>query len=135
MRTATWPCPPSIASRTSRRATCGPAMAALGGMAWSRPWSTRGGSVAADLFRLPPWPSAIERWHDVSMETFSGRVAAITGAGSGIGRALARELARRGALLALSGGSQTGLAETGALCEGNGVKVTSHRVDVADRAA
>ena len=69
------------------------------------------------------------------METFSGRVAAITGAGSGIGRALARELARRGAHLALSDVDETGLAETVALCEGNGVKVTSHRVDVADRAA
>src|SRR3954449_8036769 len=135
MRTATWPCPPSIASRTSRRATCCPAMAALGGMAWSRPWRTRGGSVAADLFRLPPWQSAIERWHDVSMETFSGRVAAITGAGSGIGRALARELARRGAHLALSDVNEAGLAETVSMCEGNGVKVTSQLVDVADRDA
>jgi butyryl-CoA dehydrogenase len=69
------------------------------------------------------------------METFSGRVAAITGAGSGIGRALARELARRGAHLALSDVDEAGLAETVSLCEGHGVKVTSHRVDVADRAA
>ena len=69
------------------------------------------------------------------MENFSGRVAAITGAGSGIGRALARELARRGAHLALSDVDETGLAETVALCEGSGVKVTSQRVDVSDRAA
>ena len=69
------------------------------------------------------------------MENFSGRVAAITGAGSGIGRALARELARRGAHLALSDVDEAGLAETVALCEGSGVKVTSARVDVADRAA
>jgi butyryl-CoA dehydrogenase len=69
------------------------------------------------------------------METFTGRVAAITGAGSGIGRALARELARRGAHLALSDVDETGLAETVSMCEGNGVKVTSHRVDVADRTA
>ena len=69
------------------------------------------------------------------METFTGRVAAITGAGSGIGRALARELARRGAHLALSDVNETVLAETVSLCEGHGVKVTSHRVDVADRAA
>lgn len=69
------------------------------------------------------------------METFTGRVAAVTGAGSGIGRALARELARRGAHLALSDVNETGLAETVSLCEGHGVKVTSHRVDVADRAA
>src|SRR5436305_8395269 len=69
------------------------------------------------------------------METFSGRVAAITGAGSGIGRALALDLARRGAHLALSDVNEAGLAETVALCEGNGVKVTSHRVDVADQVA
>jgi butyryl-CoA dehydrogenase len=69
------------------------------------------------------------------METFTGRVAAITGAGSGIGRALARELARRGAHLALSDVDEAGLAETVSLCEGSAVKVTSERVDVADRAA
>jgi butyryl-CoA dehydrogenase len=66
---------------------------------------------------------------------FDGRVAAITGAGSGIGRALAVDLAGRGAHLALSDIDAVGLAETVVLCEGSPVKVTSHRVDVADRAA
>ena len=69
------------------------------------------------------------------MKDFNGRVAAITGAGSGIGRALAQDLARRGAPLALSDVDEAGLAETVALCEGHGVKVTSQRVDVADRDA
>jgi len=69
------------------------------------------------------------------MKTFDGRVAAVTGAGSGIGRALARELAGRGAPLALSDIDEAGLAETVALCEGSGVKVTSQRLDVADRDA
>ena len=69
------------------------------------------------------------------MKSFDGRVAAITGAGSGIGRALAEELAGRGAHLALSDIDEVGLAETVAECEGSGVKVTSQRVDVADRAA
>ena len=69
------------------------------------------------------------------MQQFNGRVAAITGAGSGIGRALAQNLARRGTHLALSDIDEVGLAETVALCEGAGVKVTSQRVDVADRAA
>ena len=69
------------------------------------------------------------------MKNFNGRVAAITGAGSGIGRALARELARRGAHLALSDIDEVGLAETVQLCEGCGVKVTAQRVDVADRGA
>ncbi|MGI8492785.1 MAG: SDR family NAD(P)-dependent oxidoreductase [Acidimicrobiales bacterium] len=69
------------------------------------------------------------------MKSFDGKVAAITGAGSGIGRALAVELARRGAELALSDIAEAGLAETVTLCEGSGVKVTSRRVDVADREA
>ena len=69
------------------------------------------------------------------MKDFTGRVAAVTGAGSGIGRALAENLARAGAHLALSDVDDVGLAETVALCEGRGVKVTSQHVDVADRAA
>lgn len=69
------------------------------------------------------------------MKQFRGRVAAITGAGSGIGRALAENLARRGAHLALSDIDETGLAETVIRCEGHGVKITSDRLDVADREA
>jgi NAD(P)-dependent dehydrogenase (short-subunit alcohol dehydrogenase family) len=69
------------------------------------------------------------------MKDFSGKVAAITGAGSGIGRALAHELARRGAHLALSDIDEVGLAETVAGCEGQGVKVTSQRLDVVQREA
>jgi len=69
------------------------------------------------------------------MKEFTGRVAAITGSGSGIGRALARDLAGRGCHLALSDIDPTGLAETVKQCEGLGVKVTSQRLDVADRGA
>jgi butyryl-CoA dehydrogenase len=69
------------------------------------------------------------------MKDFTGRVAAITGAGSGIGRALAVSLAARGAHLALCDIDEAGLAETLTRCEGYGVKITSQRVDVADRAA
>lgn len=69
------------------------------------------------------------------MKQFNGRVAAITGAGSGIGRALAVELSRRGAHLALSDVDEEGLAATVGMCEGHGIKVTSTQVDVADRAA
>lgn len=65
----------------------------------------------------------------------NGRVAAVTGAGSGIGRALAQQLAARGAHLALSDIDEVGLAATVASCQGRGVGVTSAVVDVADRDA
>ncbi|HBZ68219.1 MAG TPA: acetoin dehydrogenase, partial [Deltaproteobacteria bacterium] len=67
------------------------------------------------------------------MKSFDGRVAAISGAGSGIGRALAIELARCGAHLALSDINKSGLSETVKNCENSGVKITSQRVDVAKR--
>lgn len=67
------------------------------------------------------------------MKDFAGRVAAITGAGSGIGRALAVDLSKRGCHLALADVDEEGLAETVTKCEGRGVKVTSRRLDVADR--
>jgi butyryl-CoA dehydrogenase len=69
------------------------------------------------------------------VKDFNGKVAAITGAGSGIGRALAVQLSQKGAHLALSDIDEAGLAETVNRCEGAGVKVSSQRVDVADRDA
>ena len=69
------------------------------------------------------------------MKTFGGKVAAITGAGSGIGRALAEELAGRGCHLALSDVDEAGLAETVLRCERSGVKVTPTALDVSDRDA
>jgi NAD(P)-dependent dehydrogenase (short-subunit alcohol dehydrogenase family) len=69
------------------------------------------------------------------MRELRGRVAVVTGAASGIGRALAVELAREGAVLALSDVNEGGLAETRRLAEGLGARVSSERLDVADRAA
>jgi NAD(P)-dependent dehydrogenase (short-subunit alcohol dehydrogenase family) len=66
---------------------------------------------------------------------FQDRVAVITGAGSGIGRALATGLARRGARLALSDVDEVGLAATVERCRDLGADVEGWRVDVADRAA
>lgn len=70
------------------------------------------------------------------MKSLNDKVVVITGAGSGIGRALAVQAAGDGALLALSDVNTDGLAETVALAEGAGApKVHSARLDVADRAA
>jgi NAD(P)-dependent dehydrogenase (short-subunit alcohol dehydrogenase family) len=69
------------------------------------------------------------------MRDFDERVAAITGAASGIGRALANELARRGAHVALSDIDDAGLAETVAQCGRFGNRITSQHLDVADRDA
>lgn len=69
------------------------------------------------------------------MKSYEGKVAAITGAASGIGRELALELARRGCHLALCDVNEQGLQQTVDLSRGSSVHVTSHRVDVADRAS
>lgn len=66
---------------------------------------------------------------------FTGKVCVITGAGSGIGRALAENLARRGAKLALSDIDTEGLAETVRRCEAAGAQVKSDRLNVAEREA
>lgn len=68
------------------------------------------------------------------MKSFAGKTAAVTGAGSGIGRALAIELARRGCNLALSDINAEGLNETFQRVAAFGVMVTKSKVDVAKRA-
>jgi short-subunit dehydrogenase len=67
------------------------------------------------------------------MKNLQDKVAAITGAGSGIGRATAILMASKGCHLALSDVNEAGLAETVEQCRLHGVKVTSRRVDVASR--
>jgi len=67
------------------------------------------------------------------MSEIRDRVAVITGAASGIGRALARELASRGAQLALADQNSAGLEETRKML-GSAV-ARSYTVDVANAAA
>lgn len=82
-----------------------------------------------------PAPQPFNGKARVEMSSFHGKVAVITGAGSGIGRALALNLAKRGAQLALSDIDVAGLAETVRLAEGLGATVKSDRLDVAEREA
>ncbi len=69
------------------------------------------------------------------MKQFEGRVAAITGAASGMGRELAVELAKAGAHLSVSDVNEVGLAETVALAKAaNGAVTISHaKVDTSSR--
>ncbi|MCY7396623.1 MAG: SDR family NAD(P)-dependent oxidoreductase [Nocardioides sp.] len=70
------------------------------------------------------------------MKSFENKVVVITGAASGIGRALSLDLARRGTRLALSDVDETGLAETAAQATRAGARgVRTDRLDVADRDA
>jgi NAD(P)-dependent dehydrogenase (short-subunit alcohol dehydrogenase family) len=69
------------------------------------------------------------------MEGFAGKVAAVTGAGSGIGQALAIELGRSGAALAISDVNIGGLAETEEQLKAIGAPARSDRLDVTEREA
>jgi NAD(P)-dependent dehydrogenase (short-subunit alcohol dehydrogenase family) len=66
------------------------------------------------------------------MKDFAGKVAVITGAGSGIGRGLAVLLSREGAHLALADINLENLSQTEKLLK-NATRMSLHRVDVADR--
>jgi NAD(P)-dependent dehydrogenase (short-subunit alcohol dehydrogenase family) len=66
---------------------------------------------------------------------FAGKVVVITGAGSGIGRALALNLAGRGARLAISDMDTVGLAETARQAEALGAEVKADHLDVTQREA
>jgi len=59
-------------------------------------------------------------------------VAVITGAGSGMGRCLAQQLATKGSSLALADVSEKGLNETAALLGASAGKISQHIVNVAD---
>ena len=69
------------------------------------------------------------------MKNFRGRVAVITGAASGIGRALSIALAERGCDLALVDVNEGDLDETASLSRRHGVNVSTHRIDVSSREA
>src|SRR5580698_9591734 len=72
-----------------------------------------------------------------AMDSFTAKLAVVTGGGSGMGRELARQLAAAGCSVAACDWHADTVAETAALARadaGPDVRVTSHLCDVSDEA-
>jgi NAD(P)-dependent dehydrogenase (short-subunit alcohol dehydrogenase family) len=72
------------------------------------------------------------------MKDFAGKIAVVTGGGSGMGRELVRQLVAEACNVAMCDVSAAGMAETRGLCEAaglpQGLRVTTHIADVSDAA-
>jgi NAD(P)-dependent dehydrogenase (short-subunit alcohol dehydrogenase family) len=70
------------------------------------------------------------------MKDFKGKLAVITGGGTGMGRELARQLSAEGCHVAMCDVSEENMRETKRLCEeaGKGLRISTFRCDVSDEA-
>jgi len=68
------------------------------------------------------------------MEDFKGKIAVVTGGGTGMGRELCRQLSREACHVAMCDMLVENMAETKSLCEAEappGTRITTHKCDVS----
>ncbi|MFT5098862.1 MAG: NAD(P)-dependent dehydrogenase (short-subunit alcohol dehydrogenase family) [Planctomycetaceae bacterium] len=71
----------------------------------------------------------------IQLESFAGKLAVITGGGTGMGRELAKQLIAEGCDVAICDVIDENMAETIKLCEADapqGIRITAHRCDVSN---
>jgi NAD(P)-dependent dehydrogenase (short-subunit alcohol dehydrogenase family) len=86
---------------------------------------------------MAPSDSPAEAAGNAARAPFTGKIAVVTGGGSGMGRELARQLAEQGCSVAACDWHADAVAEAAASAQTGappGVRVTGHACDVSDEA-
>ena len=93
-------------------------------------------ALASEEFVAAAGNAGDSRREASTMEHFEGRVAVVTGGGTGMGRELARQLTAEGCHVAICDVSAENMAATKALCDGespDGTLLSTFVADVSDR--